>query len=205
MADVSALAPAVPVVLFLGMYAGIRLKRAGYNRARRDYPVLADRAGLVFRAPVDRTGVGQLRGTFRGRQVIVDPDETTRISVEFATPCPIECRSYDVPRRPAAGLEQAHTGVDAFDRLFKYRYAAPALLERLMASRAELRAGLAPFRRRRASHLRDFVVKPEGIDCYFDFGKPPHIPASVVEEVLEESAALADLIEAASDPVPTSI
>lgn len=199
MPDITKLAPAVPVVLFLGMYAGIRLKRAGYHRARRAYPALAEKTGLIFRAPLDSAGVGQLRGEFRGRKVIVDPDETGRISMEFTRPCPIDCRSYDVDRRPAAGLVRAHTGVEAFDRLFRYRNADPVLLDRLLASRSELRAALAPFRARRATHLRDFVVKPEGIDCYFDFGKPPHIPASVVEEVLVDAAALADLIEAASE------
>jgi hypothetical protein len=204
MADVTALAPAVPIVLFLGTYAGIRLKRAGYHRARREYPTLANELGLVFRPPVNQKGVGQLRGEFRGRKILVDPDETTRISVEFTRPRAIDCRSYDVNRRPSAGLARAHTGIEAFDRLFRHRYADPVLLETLMESRSELRARLLPFRVRRSSHLKDFVVKPEGIDCYFDFGKPPHIPLSVVRQVLAETADLADLIEAASDQVSPS-
>ncbi|MCH2110559.1 MAG: hypothetical protein MK135_14650, partial [Polyangiaceae bacterium] len=53
---------------------------------------------------------------------------------------------------------------------------------------------------RRNKQLKQIAVRPSGIECVFDYGTPPYIPADVVIDTLERILPLAKLIQGVSSP-----
>ena len=199
MPDVSLL-KALPIglVLFLLMYLSTRRRRSGFRLAAEELPRLAERLGLTFRRGSTDGAIGKLSGDYHGYTVFVDPDERARVALICRAPIQVELRSYERRGRPPKGFVSFRSGSGLVDDFFVCRYATEELAEGLTALAAELERAVRPFRKARSEGLKDLAVTDEGIECVFDFGKPVHLPASVVERTLAELAALASVLEAAA-------
>lgn len=191
---------AVGILMFLGTVVGHFRRRSGRATALAEYPTLAAELGLVYRASTTG-GIGSLRGMYRGYYVIIDPDEVCRIFLRFVTEPLVDIRSYQRHSRAPAGLNSFHTSDSTFDGYFRQRYAGEQIRERLREQK-NLQTLMGPFRvARRVSAI---AVSSNGVECVFDFGRPPYIPASAVRTFLPAVVEVAQVIEApflnASEP-----
>jgi hypothetical protein len=168
------------ILMFVLMVVSHFRKKSGWEKAARDYPALAQTWGLEFRTPAPRA-IGKLRGFYRGYEVVIDPDDLCRITVRFATaPC-VELRSYVHFKRPPSGLEAFRTGNSAFDGYFSDKYATAALVDSLQAAEG-LTELIRPFRDART--VKSLAITPAGVECVFDYGRPPYIPKEALETFL---------------------
>ena len=196
----ASLLKALPIglLLFLLMYLSARRKRSGFRLAVEELPRLAERLGLTFRRGSTDGAIGKLSGDYHGYAVFVDPDERARVAFTWQTAIDVELRSYERRGRPPKGFVSFRSGSTLVDDFFVSRYATQELADGLTARAAELERAVRPFRKARSDGLKDLTVTSQGIECVFDFGKPVHLPASVVERTLEQLVALAKVLEAAA-------
>ena len=179
--------------MFAGMALGIFLRRARQRAARRQYPALAQRLGLALRPASHPKGIGKLTGTYEGYRVLVDPDQTRRITVQFDAAPKIDLRSYEDLRRRPRGLAPYASGHKRFDAFFKTRYASRRVAKRL-ARAGDLSELIAPLRGPFSREIRQVMVTSEGVTCVLDFGNPPNLPPEVVETLLPALIELAWVI-----------
>lgn len=199
MPDLSKLLAGVPIglLMFFGTYLAARRRKKVAANTAVEMPAIAARLGLQFRKPSVPGHIGAVRGTFRGYEVFVDPDERPRAVVYFSASPPVILRTYEHEKRTPAGMQRFDTGSNAIDGFFKERYAVPEVAEALLDHIAELQVGL------RALHLASDKVAhvsltPERLECAFDYGRPNHVPAPVVELVLPALVAIADAVHRAA-------
>lgn len=178
------------------MFLSARRRRSGFRLAAEELPRLAERLGLEFRRGA--TAIGKLSGQYKGYTVFVDPDERARVALTYRGPIHVELRSYERRFRPPQGFIPFRSGSALVDDFFVCRYATEELADSLTARAGDLERVVRPFKKARSDGLKDLAVTSEGIECVFDYGKPVHLPASVVERTLAELAALASVLEAAT-------
>jgi hypothetical protein len=189
----------IGLLLFLLMYLSARRKLSGFRLAAEELPRLAERLGLTFRrGSTDGRAIGKLSGDYRGYSVFVDPDERARVVLTCRAPIQVDLRSYERRFRPPKGFIPFRSGSALVDEFFVCRYATEEIAESIMARAPELERAMRPFQKARSDGLKDLTVTSEGIECVFDFGKPVHLPASVVERTLTDLAVLAGVLEAAA-------
>jgi hypothetical protein len=185
---------AVPVglVFFGGMVLAFMRRRVGNQNATKQYPALAARLGLAHRPSRYQTGVGTLSGQYQGFAVVVDPDDQRRIRVKFRGQPRVDLRNYELPTPPPQDMGTLFSRDKHFDAFFKTRYVGSEERARLedLERPSEM---LAPFRQLR--ELKQLAITESGVSAVFDFGNPPHIPASVVEALLPPLVQLARLVE----------
>lgn len=189
----------IGLVMFLSTVLALVLRKSGQKKAIKAFPALAQELGLQFVAPRYEKAQGTLVGEIDGRRVHVDPDEQQRILIRFkpgasASPPAIDLRTYEHSLRAPFGMVTLYTSDRAIDQFFRTRFASPALAEEL-AEEDELADCIEPFRGVFARNLKGLSVTAEGITCTLDFGRPQHIPAEAVRELLPACLALAELIE----------
>jgi hypothetical protein len=90
-------------------------------------------------------------------------------------------------------LSSFHSSDSAFDGYFRQRYAGEEVRERLRAQK-NLQALMGPFRPARC--VGALAVSSNGVECVFDFGRPPYIPAKVVKAFLPAVVDVAQVMEA---------
>jgi hypothetical protein len=178
--------------MFGGLVWGYFRRRAGQRQAREDFPALAARLGISFRAPSNPNQIGKLSGTVRGRSVFVDPDEQRKIIVRFRGEPNVDLRNYDTGRRPPA-MSSFSFGDRKLDSYFKTRYADPALIARLQL--ADWVRLMEPFTLRYVHEVKELNLTSHGVTCVLDFGSPRYIPGSAVEVLLPVMLDLADVVE----------
>jgi hypothetical protein len=200
MAQFSALP--IGLLMFVGSALAFALRKSGRRQAIKAFPALAGELGLSFVAPRYAEAQGTLVGELRGHRVHVDPDDQQRLLVRFkqspASALAIDLRTYEHSLRAPFGMVTLYTNEREFDRFFRTRFASEALALRL-AEASGLAATVAPFRGAFARNLRGLSVTAEGVTCNLDFGRPQHIPAEAVRELLPACLALVELIEASAD------
>jgi hypothetical protein len=189
----------IGLVMFLSSALAFALRKSGHKKAIQAFPALAQELGLDFVAPRYAKAQGTLVGEIDGRRVHVDPDEQQRILIRFkpgttASPPPIDLRTYEHSLRAPFGMVTVYSVDRAVDQFFRTRFASPELAEQL-AEADELAARIEPFRGAFAHNLKGLSVTGEGITCTLDFGRPQHIPAEAVRELVPACLALAELIE----------
>lgn len=191
--DLSAL-KALPLglIMFGAMAWGFFRRRAGLRAAQGDYPALAMRLGLAYRKPAHSKQIGQLHGTMRGFSVLVDPDEQRKLIVRFRGEPKLDLRSYEGPRCPI-GMEYYTSRDRSVDNYLKTRYASPEMALRL--NETPLAELLRPFRERYRHEVKQLNITEHGVTCVLDFGNPPHIPVTAVEELLPALVDWAEAIE----------
>lgn len=199
MPDLSKLLAGVPIglLMFFGTYVAARRRKFVAANAAVQMPAIADRLGLEFRKPSVPGHIGTVRGTFRGYEVFVDPDERPRAVVYFSASPQVILRTYEHEKRTPAGMERFDTGSNVVDGFFKDRYAAPELAEALLDHIAELQAGIRALRAA-SDKVAHVSLTPERLECAFDYGRPNHVPALVVEVALPALAAIADAVHRAA-------
>jgi hypothetical protein len=197
--DLGSLLGALPIglIFFGGMVIGMKRRKLAFHSARTAYPALAAKLGLGHVAPVRSEMIGKLVGEIDGYSVVVDPDDQMRVSVRFPRRLPIVLRSYERTRLPPAGMERLDTGCRRLDALFKERYAAPELAEALYDDIDAWASALRPFEGDAANRLKDFAVTEDGAFCAYDYGKPAHLPARLVEAVVPALVGLGRLLDGA--------
>jgi hypothetical protein len=184
----------IGLIMFVAMVWGFFRRRAGQRAAQADYPALAERLGLVYRVPAHPKQIGQLYGTMRGFSVLVDPDEQRKLIVRFRSEPKLDLRSYEGPRCPI-GMEYYTSRDRGVDNYLKTRYASPDIA--LCLDEVDLSHLLEPFRQRYRHAVKQLNITEHGVTCVLDFGNPPHIPVTAVEELMP---ALLDWAEAIEPP-----
>lgn len=149
---------------------------------------MAERLGLGYEAPPHPSQLGTLRGDFRGFRVSVLP-EHSRLVVELPRTSLIDLRNYIHWKRQPPTMEAFSFGVRWADDWFVGRYCDPALAERMHGDPAWALTlqNLRPFQQR----LKQLTLEGRRLECVFDYGSPPHIPAGAVESVLPRLVELA--------------
>jgi len=180
------------LVMFAGLALGYFRRKSGHRKAQEDFPGLAKRLKLEYRAPRSRGEVGQLYGRTGGFQVFVDPDEQRKLIVRFNGAPNLDLRNYETLRRPSGTVP--FVALDqSINSFLKTRYAEPKLAERLHDS--DLAALLAPFRERYRRELKELNLTEHGVTCVLDFGYPRYLPAEAIEVLIPAMVALAKVIE----------
>jgi hypothetical protein len=192
----------IGLLMFLGSALAFALRKSGHRQAVKAFPALASELGLSFVAPRYSDAQGTLVGELGGRRVHVDPDEQQRILVRFkpATPASavaLDLRTYEHSLRAPFGMITLYTNDREFDRFFRTRFASEALAARL-ADVQGLAESIAPFRGPFARNLRGLSITSEGVTLTLDFGRPQHIPAEAVRELLPACIELVELIESSA-------
>jgi hypothetical protein len=180
------------LVMFLGLVWGVYRRRVSYHRAREDYPALAERLGLHFRPSYLSQGIGQLYGTIAGYSVLIDPDDQRKIIVRFNGAPNIDLRNYESPKR-SSFLQYFAFRERRANEYFKTRFASPEIAERCAS--ADVNSLLKPFLERYKYEVKQLNVTTHGATCVLDFGNPPHIPVTAIEELLPALINWAELIE----------
>jgi hypothetical protein len=191
----------IGLIMFLSSAVAFALRKAGHKKAIQAFPALASELGLDYVAPRYDKAQGTLVGEIEGRRVHVDPDEQQRILIRFkpgatTSPPAIDLRTYEHSLRAPFGLVTLYTNDRTVDQFFRTRFASPELAEEL-AEDERLGERIAPFRGY-TRNLRGLSITAEGVTCALDFGRPQHIPAEVVRELLPACLALAELVEGAA-------
>jgi hypothetical protein len=177
----------IGVLLFGATVLGFTRRRAGRSLARREYPKLAERLGLRYHAPSHRGEVGSLGGTLEGMRVRVESDERARLVVYPPGDVGLDVRNYAHHKRTPADYQPVSIGTRADDRWAQNRFAREGRdVEAALAQLRKLIVALGGDRDR----LRTFSVDAEKVECVFDFGVPPYLPASVVTRVLPAMVGL---------------
>jgi hypothetical protein len=194
--------------MFLGSALAFALRKSGRRQAIKVFPTLATELGLSFVAPRYNDAQGMLVGEIDGHRVHVDPDDQQRILVRFKSGIPasavaIDLRTYEHSLRSPFGMVTLYSNDREFDRFFRTRFASEALAERLAQAKG-LAAVVAPFRGAFAQNLKGLSVTSEGVTCNLDFGRPQHIPAEAIRELLPACLALIKLLEATAEAAGAS-
>ncbi len=185
--------------LFFGiMVFGVMRRKAGNVVARGLYPKLAEKLGLSYEPSTYKAGVGRLVGEYEGYRVTVDPDDQRRIYLRFAGRPSVSLHSYAHNKRPAQGQRNFRPTSKVLSTQFKTAQASDEIMERLNADEA-LPSVVKPLKFLR--ELKTLSVTENGVTAVFDYGSPPYIPASIVEDVLPRLVSLAQVVE----PVPEAI
>jgi hypothetical protein len=184
----------IGLLMFVGMFLAVVLRRVRFKRAAASFPALGTKLGLSFKRPSSSRAIGTLHGSYQGYQVFIDPDEQRRITVRFSGEPRINLRNYEHGNRPPKGMQTFFSGDKRFDGFFKTRYVGPDLEERL--SQVEnLRELVGPFQGPYYRQLKQLNVTPNGVSCILDFGNPPHIPPAAIEHLLPAMVSLARIVE----------
>jgi hypothetical protein len=202
MADLATVLKAAPIglLMLLGSYVASRRRKSGWSRAAKEFPALADRLGVTFRAPPSPTRIGTLRGTFRGYDVFVDPDDRPRLVVYFGSAPPVILRTFELEKRVPSGMQRLETQNPLVDRFFKDRYVAPESADELSDCAGEFETRIVPFAVKWRNKVTQVSITPERLECEFDFGRPLHLPPEVVEELLPEAVELSRFLESRTLP-----
>ena len=184
----------IGMLMFVGMFLALVLRRVRFKRTAASFPALGTKLGLSFKRPTSSRGIGSLQGDYRGYPVFIDPDEQRRITVRFSREPRIDLRNYAHGNRPPKGMQTFFSGDKRFDGFFKTRYVDPDLEERLSRVK-NLRALIGPFQGPYYRQLKQLNVTPNGVSCILDFGNPPHIPPAAVEYLLPAMVSLARVVE----------
>jgi hypothetical protein len=181
-------------LMFLGTVLALVGRKFGRKRAKRDFPSLAAELGLGHVPARHAGGLGVISGTFRGREVRVDPDEQRMIKVRFRGAPRVDLRSYENALRPPFDMVTVYSRDRSFDRFFKTRFAAESIARRIASTEAPGHC-LQAFTAGYARQVQSVAVTADGVVCRLDFGNPPYIPPDAMRELLPACVALADLIE----------
>lgn len=167
----------------------------GINKARKDFPKVAETLGLKFTAPVTDEELGELNGKFRGQTVRVAPDDSAKIEVVFDTRIKVHISNSE----PVRTL--ANEGMDAFDfqdaaanKLFTTRFASPSLVDKL-ASSQKMFAFVKAFNNHWGSELSDLEYSNGYLYVTFKYGFQKYIPAKDIEPMLKDLVSLAEILE----------
>jgi hypothetical protein len=180
-------------LMFLGTVLVLVGRKFGRKRAKRDFPSLAAELGLGHVPARHVGGLGVISGTFRGREVRIDPDDQRMIKVRLGRAPRVDLRSYENAVRPF-DMVTVYSKDRSFDRFFKTRFAAESIARRIANTEAPGHC-LAAFTGRYARQVQSVAVTADGVVCRLDFGNPPYIPPDAMRELLPACVALADLIE----------
>lgn len=180
-------------ILFLGITVfGVVRRKAGNVVARGLYPKLAEKLGLTYEPSSYKGGVGRLVGEYQGYRVTVDPDDQRRIYLRFDGKPAVTLHSYAHNKRPANGQRTFRPNSKVLSAQFQTAQASDAIMERLNSDEA-LPGIIKPLKFLR--ELKTLSVTENGVTAIFDYGSPPYIPASIVEDVLPRLVALARIVE----------
>lgn len=183
----------LPWGLLLGGAAlvGVLWRKSGHKSAAREFPSLAQRLDLTFRASPYKSAIGRIQGELLGRGILVDPDDLRGIRVTFGTKVALDL-SLDPRRgRPRNGWVPLDVSARRFQRRFEWAYAAPGN-EGILAESKHTAEVLELLDQRT---LKSFSVNDDGIVVTFDFGNPPFLPVTLVERIVPLLAAFAtDLV-----------
>jgi hypothetical protein len=184
----------IGILMFAGSLIAATRRKAGRALAQRNYPSVAKRLGLTFEPPKHPAGVGQLTGQFQGREILVQPDERPRIVVYLKGEPSIELRSYPHWKRAPEGYAAFSLGSQKLNRWLPNRYCALGAEERFSESEplATALAELQLF----GAHIKQVVVEPGRLECVFDYGTPPYIPASDVAQLVPTCVRVVAEVEA---------
>ncbi len=195
----------IGIVFFGGTMFALLRRKAGRGLARREYPSLASKLGLRLEEPRYPGWTGKLVGQSNGRQILVDPDESSRLSVTFARPLGVDLRSYERWKRCPPGFESFTLGRE-WDSWLVNRFCTQGLADALYKNDA-LTTCLAELRAA-AEHLSQLTIDGEKVEVVVDFGTPAHVPARVVEKLvpalIRAATILEQLLERASLTPPGS-
>lgn len=181
-------------LLFFGiMVLGVVRRKAGNVVARGLYPKLAERLGIAYEPSSYKAGVGRLIGEYQGYRVTVDPDDQRRIYLRFESHPAVSLHSYSHNKRPANGQRDFRPTSAVLSSQFKTAQASDAIKDRINSNK-ELPVVIKPLKFLR--ELKTLSVTENGVTAVFDYGSPPYIPASVVEDVLPRLVALARVVDA---------
>ena len=184
----------IGIIMFAGMFLAFALRRARARKAVRQFPELAAKLGLHHKPSNHAKGIGTLSGEYQGYQIYVDAEEQRRITVRFESSPGIDFRNYEVSRGAPPGMHSYFSGDKQFDTFFKTRYADDEVASRLSSVKAP-RQLLNAFYGSYYRQLKQVNITPHGVSCILDFGNPPHLPASAVEQLLPTMLNLAAVIE----------
>jgi hypothetical protein len=178
------------LVLMLVMHVR---RRTAFRRKGTDLRAVARELGLEHVPSAHSRAQGKLRGSYRGRKVVVDPDERRAVIVRFETQPRIDLRSYEISMPVPFDMVSVQSRAPAFNRFWKTRRASPAIAgELLERSSVEW---IEPLRGRLARNVKSLIVTAEGVTCEVDFGNPAFIPADAVRQLLVACIELAEQFE----------
>jgi hypothetical protein len=183
--------------MFAGTVFGFTRRKAGRALARRDFPRLAERLGLTYQPSDSPKGVGRIVGETQGVLVRIESDERARVVCQLPASLGIDVRSYDHFKRVPAGYDKISLGSRVDDEWMKVRLlheSGEDSFERVRERLASLLDKLRPNRDR----LKEFTLDESRVECVFDFGSPPYLPAAIVERILPAMLSLATSESAAA-------
>jgi|GEM_PF-6698161 len=176
---------------------GLLWRKSGHKSAAREFPALANRLGLTFRASPYKSAIGRIQGEVLGRSVLIDPDDLRGIRVTFGTKVALDL-SLDPRRgRPRTGWVAIDVSARRFQRRFEWAYAAPGI-ESILDDSTHTAEVLELLDQRT---LKSFSINDDGIVVTFDFGNPPYLPPAMVERVVPLLAAFASELVSHSERV----
>jgi hypothetical protein len=181
------------MVFFGLMVFGVIRRQAGNIVARAQYPESAKRLGLAYEPSPYKKGVGRMEGMYQGFRVTVDPDDQRRIFLRFASAPAVELHSYVHNKRSSSGQRPFRPTSRVLSQQFKTAHGSQSVIDAVNAH-PDLPGELRPFKF--LKQLKTLSVTSAGVTAVFDFGNPPYIPVSIVEDVLPRLALLARVLEA---------
>jgi hypothetical protein len=175
-------------LMFGGALLGFTRRKAGRSLARREYPKLATRFGLAHEA---RPGeVGTLEGRLDGVRVRAESEGRARLVCFPPQRLSVDVRNYEHHKRTPSGFESFSFQNLADDRWAKNRFISEGVApEPWIEATRRILSAIGADRDR----LEAFTVDADKVECVFNFGSPPYLPARVVERVLPAMVELARL------------
>lgn len=161
-------------------------------------PTEAKRLGLTHTPSESFNEFGEITGTVRGHEVVVEPDSDAMVSVAFQGR-DVYLAMYRPDKRPPEGMVDFDAPLSAFNLIFRTRRAEPRLAEIFRTDPRLARAFVRYFLRWMWRLESIYVVRGRLI-CTFTWGQYFffRIPAGYLEMLVEDTVALAESLEAAS-------
>lgn len=177
-------------LMFAGTLFGLTRRKAGRALSRRDLPRLAARLGLAYQVSDSTKGGGRIVGEVQGVLVRIESDDRARIVCQLPRDLGVDVRSYAHYKRVPGGYERVSLGSRSDDEWMQVRLlheSGEESFERVRERLISLLDALRPHR----SRLKEFTLDASRVECVFDFGTPPYLPASLVERILPPMLSLA--------------
>lgn len=167
----------------------------GLNKARAQFPEVAQRLDLEFSPPDMGGGIGELKGEYGGFPVRISADASAEIRIELKDRTKVHL-SDDEPERSHKneGMEAFEFVDKAANELFKTRFAAPDLVATL-ASSQQLFGFVGTFNSHWGKEIADLEYSIGYVTVRFRYGKGRYIPAKDIVPMLEDLVVLAGILE----------
>jgi len=167
----------------------------GLNKARKQFPEVAETLGFEFGPPTMGYGIGELKGEYGGYRVRISADDSAEIEIELKGPVKVHLSDGEVLRsHKNEGMDAFEFKHEAANDLFKTRFAAPDLVASLASSR-QLFGFVGTFNRHWGKEIARLEYGIGYVTVRFRYGNGKYIPAKDIEPMLQDLVVFAGVLE----------